>query len=290
MAHPAPPVSPAPHRPAASISPAVEKTGPGRPLGLVLAALLAMVFASAPLLAYIVVLKDGTQITTSTKYERQGDSVILTLMSGTRTEYPASDIDFARTDELNDGVNFSNARVLENGTAQRIDRNVPTETDEKSFAELVSERSGGGLALPAQSRRPEETEAAPEKQLPRTTAGFVDFKALRRAPFADDDMTSEIIRYLRGQGHDSVRVYQGTAGDRPLVEITTASEASVFKALRDAANCLVQKDERLSGIDLLLLGTDSNRAGQFSLDREMASNLASGQIEPSEFFLAFVEF
>lgn len=253
---------------------------------LALAALLLAVPASA----YIVVLKDGTQITTAKKYERQGENVILTLPSGTQTSYPASDIDFTKTDSLNEGTNFGQARLLtEDGKTQRIDQNVPTDDGETSLAELVSGRSGGGLALPQQQRRPNEAEQAVE--LPKTTAGFVDFMALPRMVHEDDAMSSEIIRYLRSQGNDSARVYQGTAPDRPLVEITTTSEASVFKALRDVANCLVQSEDSLAGIELLLLtGGEAGKAGQFSMDRQQASDLASGKIEPPQFFLNYVEF
>ncbi|MCG8455948.1 MAG: hypothetical protein MI919_06660 [Holophagales bacterium] len=265
--------------------------------GLILAAVLAvgLSLAPAPAEAYVVVLEDGTQITTAKAPVRQGDQVILTLQNGNEVSYPAADIDFAKTEEVNTGVNLSNARLLEAGNTRQIDRNEPVDDGEKTFAELVAERSGGDLALPQNQARPDarEIEEIAWQNLPKTPAGFVDFMNMRRDPFPDEAVTTELVRYLRGQGNEEVRVFVGTQDSRPMVEILAGSEASVFKALRDSANCLLQLTERfpgVSGLDLLLLTETQVRAGQFSLDPEQASLLATGRIEPPAFFLRYVEF
>ncbi len=52
------------------------------------------------------------------------------------------------------------------------------------------------------------------------------------------------MSYLRGQEVDEVRVYQGSKAKRALVEVVAASEASVFKVMKDAANCVLQLDQR----------------------------------------------
>lgn len=249
-------------------------------------------FAAVPATAYVVILKDGEQITTSGKYERQGDMVILTLPNGTTASYPASDIDFAKTDEVNTGQNLSNARLIEGRKTKQLAEETVFERSRKSFADLVSERSEGGLALPEQSRR-EEKVNADEPALPRTEAGFVDLVEMRRDPFPDEELSGEIVRYMRSQGAQDVRVYRGTSDGRPLVEVVATSEASVFKAVRDSANCLVQargKFSALSGFDLLLVTENQILAGQFSLTPELANELVTGKIEPQSFFLRYVEF
>ncbi|MEO1365716.1 MAG: hypothetical protein AAFX50_00975, partial [Acidobacteriota bacterium] len=66
---------------------------------------------ASPCAAFLVILKDGKQITAAERYERQGDMVILTLPNGTKASYPAADIDFEKTDDINRGRNLSNARL-----------------------------------------------------------------------------------------------------------------------------------------------------------------------------------
>jgi hypothetical protein len=257
------------------------------------AAVLAVVLAgvTVPAWAYIVVLKDGTQITTEGPYVKQGNQVLLTLPSGTQVTYPLADVDLAKTDELNAGTNLTNAKLLPSNKARQVERDKAKQPEKKTFAELFAERSGS-LALPETKKRSNAGQNGGEAELPRTSAGFIDFGALSRKPYPDDAVSAEILRYLR-QGGEDVRIFAGSAPGRPLVEIVTVSEASVFKALRDAANCLLQMNDRfpgVQGIDLLLLAEGQGRAGQFSLDREKASQLATGEIEPPTFFLRYVEF
>ena len=87
---------------------------------LVSLVVLTAALVAGPAIAYVVILKDGQQITTDGKYERQGDNVILTLPNGTQASYPASDIDFAKTDEVNAGQNLSNARLIEGRKVKQL--------------------------------------------------------------------------------------------------------------------------------------------------------------------------
>lgn len=259
---------------------------------LVSLVVLTAALVAGPAIAYVVILKDGQQITTDGKYERQGDNVILTLPNGTQASYPASDIDFAKTDEVNAGQNLSNARLIEGRKVKQLAEETVFERSRKSFADLVNEKGERGLAMPEQSRR-EARASSDEPALPRTDAGFIDLLDMRRDPLPDDELSGEIVRYMRSQGAQDVRVYRGTADDRPLVEVIATSEASVFKAVRDSANCLVQargKFSTLAGFDLLLLTENQILAGQFTLTPELANELVTGQIEPPNFFLRYVEF
>ena len=277
----------APHR----LRPAISVRG-----SVLSAAMVSLLYLMpAPAAAYVVVLKDGTQITTAKAPDRQGDQVILTLQNGNEVSYPASDIDFGKTEEVNAGVNLSNARLLEAGQTRQLDRNETLDVKETTFAELVARRSGGDLARPQKQARPEEREIEELawQRLPKTPAGIVDFLNLRRESYPDEAVTTEVVRYLRSQGNEEVRVYQGTSEARPMVEILAGSEAAVFKALRDSANCLLQLTDRFPGVtgfDLLLVTDNQVRAGQFTLDPDQASLLATGRLEPPSFFLRYVEF
>ncbi|MEM8996678.1 MAG: hypothetical protein AAGF23_17970, partial [Acidobacteriota bacterium] len=241
-------------------------------------------FLASPSAAFLVILKDGEQITAAERYERQGDMVILTLPNGTKASYPAADIDFEKTDDVNRGRNLSNARLIEGREAKQLDKESRFEKSQKSFSELVNQRTaGGGLALPEQSRREAEGQSGEIESLPKTAAGFVDLKTIRRDPLDDEALATEITRYMRSQGAQDVRVYRGTGEGRPLVEVVATSEASVFKAVRDSANCLVQlrgKFSSLTAFDLLLLTENQILAGQFSLTPELANELVTGKIEP----------
>lgn len=253
--------------------------------------LLACFLAAAPAWSYIVVLKDGKQITTDGKYERRGDEVILTLPNGTKASYPAADIDFAKTDEVNAGVNLSNARILETGDPDRDEpKEEPTATL-PTLSDLVGGRRGS-LAMP---ERQDESGSGGSTgpKLPQTGAGFIDFEAMRRLPYARDEIAAGLMRYLKTQGYEDVRVFQGTTPERPLVEIVAASEASVFKALRDSANALlqvVQGGASLDALELLLVTEGQVRAGQFTLTRPLANQIATGEVAAPTFFLRYVEF
>ena len=253
-----------------------------------LAALALGVLLATPASAYIVVLKNGSQITTQKKYEVQGDRVLLTMPNGTKASYKASEIDFKKTDEVNRFGSLSNSQVLD--VKEEAPTAGPSKDDEKSFGDLISNRS---LALPDAGKKP-AAGANNAAKSGTTAAGFVNLPALPRKPFGEGELSTEIMSYLRGQGVDEIRIYQGSKTKRALVEIVAASEASVFKVMKDAANCMVQLDQRfpkkLEAIELYLTADGKLPAGQFTLTPDLASQLASGRIEPATFFVRYVEF
>lgn len=248
----------------------------------------ALLLAAAPAWGYIVFLKDGSQIQTKEKYRIEGDKAILILPSGTQASYDASEIDVEKTERVN-VVDYGTARLLE-GLEGREQENRPRPEDRKpTFGEYIS---GRDLALPEVRKR--QVAQKREGELPFTQAGFVDLMALRREPYPNTEITGEVLGYLKGQGVDRVRIFQGTAASRPLLEIVAASEASVFKALRDSAHGLAQIRERfpkeVAAFELVLMTDSQARAGQFLLTPELADLLVSGQVNPPTFFLRYVEF
>ena len=117
---------------------------------------------------------------------------------------------------------------------------------------------------------------------------------MRREPYRNSEVTEEVLGYLKGQGVDRVRIFQGTEADRPMLEIVAASEASVFKALKDSASGLVQIHERfpkeVAAFEVVLMTESQARAGQFMLTPELAELLVGERINVSNFFLRYVEF
>lgn len=262
--------------------------GTGAPTVVVLS-LLICVLAAGAAGAYVVVLKDGTQIITAKEYEVDGDRVILRMRNGTTAFYDADDVDFAKTDKLNENGGMGGAKFIEDKvqTVDSIDADIK---DPDSLSDIVG---GRGLTLPEHSKREvRQTEDGP--QLPMTAGGFVDLMRVERAPFDDPEVNQEILTYLEGQGHDHLRVFRGVVENQPLLEVRANTESEVFKGIRDAASALVQIGQRfpdrVQAFDLLFLTEQEVRGGQFSMTAEQAQLIVSGRLEPQLYFLRYVEF
>lgn len=271
---------------------------PPRRFPLLLAMLALSLLIVAPALAYTVFLKDGTQIIAKEKYRIEGERVILTLPSGTQAFYQAAEVDIAKTEEFNK-VDYGTAKVIEGKETRTLATDEALD-DKVTLTDLLSRREKT-LAMPEPQRRAPDTPTPTERDsqelaasVPRTKAGFADFFEMPREPYPKAVILSEVMRYLKGQGWDAVRLYRGTRLDRPLVEIVAASEASVFKAMKDAANGLVQIHERfpedVGGFELLLVTDSQLRAGQFTLTPELANLLVTEELDVASFFLRYVEF
>lgn len=244
----------------------------------------------APLAApgSVIYLKDGSTITAKGKYRIENGRAIITLPNGTQTFVPASQIDVKRTEEANrDG--YEGAVVLP-GTSQDVGT-TGTPTKDKTLADLITRKEAAPRELPV-SRR--ETNASSPGRLIKTRAGYYDLTTLARKPYPDADVTAEIQRFFRGQGIEGVEIYEGTRGDRPLLEITTNSEGSVFKALNTTSTALLHLRDRfpaqVAAIELLLTTPSRERAGQFVITPEMATDLVSKKIDVTYFFVKNVQF
>jgi len=246
--------------------------------------LLALLLVAMPAWGYVVLLKDGTQIITREKYRREGDRVYLVLQSGVETFIVATEIDFAKTDELNK-ENLGQVKVIEQG-AKTVE---VAETPQEQKPTLRDLLGTSHLTLPQVDQ-----EDRKESGLPLSPAGFVDLWSFQARPHPDVELTDELSRYLTGQGVDGFRVFQGTAKKHVLLQVTASSESTVFKALRDAASALVQTQtrfpDRIAVLELVMSTETEKRAGQFVLTRELADQLLAGTIDPPTFFYRHVQF
>lgn len=250
-------------------------------------------FVAAPLAAeYIVILKDGSRIVADAKYRVEGSRAIITLPNGTTTFLEASEIDRAATERAN-RAGFGGATVLEDGTVRRTEPAdvPPDQARRRELNDLINRRGTGATRRlePQRRRQPGDSGRAG-----RTTAGYLDLTTLPRRAHGDLELVAELHRLFRGQGLDSVELYQGSTRSRPLAEIATNSEASVFRALEIAATAVVALEESrpddVEALELLLSTPSGQRAGQFVLTPELARELVEDRVEVSRFFIENVQF
>ncbi len=242
---------------------------------------------AAPSFAYIIYLKDGSRLTAKEKYEIRGDQAFITLQNGARTSLAAAEIDQERTREANQG-GYGSALVLDDGHLTELPADDPPEA-EGSLSDLVGDRKSRVADRPL-AKRP----LPPAEPPAQAASGGGDLLDLPRRPFSDPQMASEVQRIFRAQGVEQVLISQGSAPDRLLIDLTTNSEAAVFRALEVASRALLHTRDlypsRASEFELLLSTTDREPAGQFVLTRTLAQWLADGEVDTSTFFIEHVRF
>lgn len=258
-------------------------------IALAAVAVLLLAWAALPraAAAYVVVLKDGSEIVADREYEVREGRAIITLPNGTRTFLKVDEIDREATEEAN-RQGYGQARVIEDADANRVKTAEPESERRKTLADLTSGETD--LSRLQQHRRqdPEAAEAG------TTLAGYPDLSSLTSRPFRDLDISSEVQRFFRGQGIDGVELYQGSRPGHLLAEVTTNSEASVFRTLEVAAQALLatrdSHPDAVGALELFLATPDRERAGQFILTPELARELVQGETEVARFFVEHVQF
>jgi hypothetical protein len=266
-------------------------------LSSVLAALLIVVLA-APLAAYTIYFKDGSRLIAREKYRIEGEKAYIVLQNGAESVYNASEIDVERTREANQS-NYGTALVLEDGKVKETAiENVPRR-EQPTLRDLIKSGAAGPSNVPDRPRpdaAPEvvqPTEPEPEPTGPgRTLAGFLDLATLEHRGFADLDLAGELSQEFLHRELTDVHIYQGSTARRPLVEIVTGSETSVFRAIRVAAVGLLELEQRYPGqieaIELLLVTPKGARAGQFVITPERVDELRT--LDTPTFYLRYVQF
>lgn len=251
------------------------------------AALIAFLGTVAPALGYTVFLRDGAKVIAREAYRVDGDKAIIVLVNGTETFIDAAEIDVERTRDANQS-NLGDALVLEGGEFTQI-KGEPREQGPQSLRDLIA-RGDIQISGPPQARR--EGSRSDTEEVRQTAAGYTDLRTLGREPFGDLTLAEELLSRLREKGVETAAVWRGTTADRPLVEIEASTEAGVFRAMTASARSLLEMAADHPEISTLeiWIGTQSRqRAGQFVLDLENASELAGG-MTPSEFFVRHVQF
>jgi len=256
---------------------------------MILLSTLMIAIMAIPAGAYTIYLKDGSRLIAKEKHRIEDGKAIIVLQNGTRTFIEASEIDVARTEKANLG-DYGTALVLEDGLL--VEAQIkPTQQKQQRLTDVASKPESGALTRP-QSRR--QATAAPNLSQPLSENGTVDLTTFPRAPYSEMEISAEATRFLRTLGVESVQMYQGSDSSRAFLEITTNSEAAVFRSLDAAADTLLhllnRYPDRIQSLEILMFTSDRDRAGQFHLTREAAVALADNEVDTSEFFIQHVQF
>jgi hypothetical protein len=254
-------------------------------LAFVLLIMIPMMMAAA---GYVIYLKDGSTVTAKEKYRIENGRALITLLNGTQSFIPASNIDVKRTEEANK-TGHGSAVVLP-GAPQEVGTAGPGVKD-KRLADLIVSKVAVPRELPTNKRDKNDSAAG---RLVKTKAGFYDLSTMTRKPYPHAEVTGELQQFFRGQGVEDVEIYEGTQGDRALLEISTNSEGSVFKALTTASNALLHVrglyPERVVAFELLFTTPSRERAGQFLLTPDDATDLISKKVDVTYFYVKNVQF
>jgi len=260
-----------------------------RPALLLLLALLAGTSLLLAKAAYTIVLKDGSTLIAKEKYRVENGRAIITLIGGTQTFVAVDKIDVQKTEQIN-RLGLGNG-VLVPGSPQDVGTVPAQPRKDETLADLIHKGGAGTRDLPGNKRQKDQPAAG---KLLKTKAGYNDLSTLPRRPYAHADVTAQLQQLFHAQGFDAVEIYEGTQGDRPLIEISTNSEGSVFKALSTAATGLLQVQSsfpnRLAAFEVLLTTPNNERAGQFVLTPEMATDLVAKKVDVAFFYVKNVQF
>jgi hypothetical protein len=264
------------------------------PAFLVIAALV----VASPLLAYTLYLKDGRTVACKGKYQIVNGKAIVVLQNGTQASLNPAEIDVRKSDEMNKR-DYGSAEVLDLGNTSPT--GVP-QPREKSLADLISSKEAGPRNMPGARRDPArnspagtatDTSMGPAPKASKSRSGYPDLMTLPRNPYPQAEVSSELRQFFLGQKTEEVAVYTGSQAGRPLVEVTTGSEGAVFRALAVGANALLHVRGRfpqVSEIELVMVTPERDRAGQFVLTPEMATDLVAKRVDLISFYVANVQF
>lgn len=240
-------------------------------------AALALAVVSSPLFAYTVYLKDGSRLIADKPPVIEDGQAIITLQSGTRTSIAASEIDLERTREANK-EDYGTALVLEEG----------------SFTELNTENIGNRRGRLSDVASGPTLDSRPRARRQVSLSSGAALENWQRVPYrANLDIATEILAVFRGQGVEQVGIYQGTAADRLLIELSTNSESAVFRSLKIAAGALSRVHglypDDVGAFELVMTTAQRERAGQFVITPDEAAALLAGT-ELSSYFVTNVRF
>lgn len=251
---------------------------------LVLAA--ALILVAGPALAFTVFLKDGASIVAKEEYRIEGDRIIITLPNGTETFLSLDEVDLERTDEFNK-TNIGNAVLIEDGKVKALPSEQPVERN--TLRDLIVSGQAQPRIRP-EARRENRVETSGPQQ---TLGGYLDLNSLRRQAYGDLEFMSELRSYFTSQGLEA-QIFRGSQGDRPLVQVVTSSESSVFKSLQVAAQAMVQMSDRYGSrvghVELLLQTPRGTPAGQFVLTPDLAAEINRNAVDVSVFYVENVQF
>jgi hypothetical protein len=255
----------------------MRRTIPG--LVTLLALLLATVLAT-PAAAYTIYFKDGRTLNIKGKPRIANGRAVVTLLNGTQASIDPAQIDDKKTEEMNKR-DLGAAVILDQGTTPPQQATATPQPQPPSRLSDIAARDVGPRDQPVTRRSPAAS-ASSATAIPSSLT-----------PYGDAAVASELSQFFLGQKAEAVEVFQGSQG-RPLAQVTTSFESSVFRALLTGANALLhvrgRYPQKVSGLELVMVSPAGERAGQFTLTPDMAEALVAKRVSLVSFFLNNVQF
>lgn len=237
---------------------------------------------AAPLAAYTLYLKDGRTLNIKGKPRIVNGRALVTLPNGTEAALDPAQIDMKKTEEMNK-TDLGAAVILDQGRRQPA-APQPQEQSQSRLSDIAA-RDIGPRDQPVTRR-----EGSASGRAESARAGLSSSRTL----YGDAAVASELRQFFLGQKAEGVEILQGSQAGRPLAQVTTSSESSVFRALVTGANALLhirgRYPQKVDGLELLMTTPNGERAGQFSLTPQMAEDLVAKRVSLVSFFLDNVQF
>lgn len=236
----------------------------------------ALLLLSGPLAAYTIYFKDGRNLQIKGKPRIANGRAVVTLLNGTQASFDAKQIDEKKTQEMNTR-DLGAAEILDQGTATPQPAPAPQAQTPSRLSDIAA-REVGPRDQPVTRRESPVAAVRP---------------GASRSPYDDAAVAAELSQFFLGQKAEGVGIFQGSQG-RPLAEVTTSSESSVFRALVTGANALLhirgRYPQKVEGLELVMVSPGGERAGQFTLTPAMAEDLVAKRVGVVSFFLKNVQF
>lgn len=237
------------------------------------------ILLAAPLAAYTIYLKDGRTLNIKGKPRIVNGRALVTLPNGTQASLDPAQIDNKKTEEMNQR-DLGAAVILDQGANQPQQTPAPQPEPQSRLSDIAA-RDVGPRDQPVTRRTP------------GASAGRSAAIPSSRAPYGDAAVATELSQFFLGQKAEGVEIFQGSQG-RPLAQVTTSSETSVFRALLTGANALLQirgrYPQKVDGLEIVMVTPAGERAGQFTLTPDMAEDLVAKRVGLVSFFLNNVQF
>jgi len=248
--------------------------------------LLAVALAAAPALAYTIYLKDGSKLVAREKWVVQGDKAIIVLPSGAQSMIDFAEIDIERTEEANQSKLSGTATVIEGGREKEFREKEPPPPPKPTLQDMIRSK---------EAQFKVEPNTAPLSSLPRAGSTISNRRdEVKRAPFPDADIATDILAFAGARGVSALGVYRGQNARQPLLVYEVASEGSVFKALVVSANALIHMNSARPGaVDAFEVECETaagSPGGKFVLTPQLAADLVSGRYEITRFYVENVIF
>lgn len=227
---------------------------------------------------YVVILKNGHKIRCKEPMQIDDDIAIITLVTGTVTSYPVSQVDLIETERYNQQGLGDALEIEELAIYNDI---LPTPTPKLSLGHFVT--------LDSMDRNPElKTNLAP-------TATPTPGIRLQTYPYHDERVTRAFEKIFTDEKLYLFHTSGGTEPKNFFVQAVTDSEEEVFHALRTVCHAFYvirQTDSTISPdiVELQMVQTSRKPAGTFRITPEDAVELLDGTTSVQSFYIRNVIF